>query len=591
MRGLASSISQPKKKFLRSKRLDISQYDTPELSWSFYDSYNKSSQTISAIEHGENSVQGYNLDKYLSLTKSFTKIPTLSEVIEHLPAPFNELVVLQKDCGQFEDLPAVLKILHLPKDLRISRAENDMQSATAFVIAAIRQRIDLFDQLQNVHDLAVTWVHHGLVLDARDLIADYTLSPDEIIAEYPPPEEKQFQECITTNLTSLGAYDKEIISEYLQSPSRSNTKPDYTKHVEMCLKKILQAEMVITELMLKLDSLIVGVKECLKQCVHKFLSTELLAEKNAAFDELSSMLGDGVPPRDGYLDWRKDGVPGVRPVVVKILCTVYLLSEIRMDLEEYRTEAPSLSVMHLDSTRYFSNDNRGCLSFHYNGEDVSHKLLHCLDFLRTCRELSSWYGRKYWFCGNPLQLPFNYSVGFAALNMSDKVRAKLKSKPHQRINKSQSSTALEHSGDELDWNDHQFYSTWSLRFTSYCDSTWQWNWPAIPDVKKVEEAQQIHTALLVLYCSAAEEIEKTVADETEFMNTVKAGRGEHLMVGKSGMKPNRKVQLPSDTIILKGVEEVLKGADPSMGMGAMYRNPLLKKKSKSVPRRLAALTR
>ena len=47
-------------------------------------------------------------------------------------------------------------------------------------------------------------------------------------------------------------------------------------------------------------------------------------------------------------------------------------------------------------------------------------------------------------------------------------------------------------------------------------STWQWNWPAIPDVKKVEGAQQIHTALLVLYCSAAEEIDKTVAEETEY---------------------------------------------------------------------------
>lgn len=588
MRGQASSISQPKKKFLRSKRLDISQYDTPELSWSFYDSYNKSSQSMVAIEHGENSVQGYNLDKYLSLTKSFTKIPTLTDVIEHLPAPFNELVVLQDDSGQFENLPAVLKILALPKDLRISRAESDVQSATAFAVAAIRQRIDLFDRLQNVHDLAVKWVHHGLVLDARDLIADYTLSPDEIAIEYPRPKVPQLQESIAMNSTSMSASEKVAISEEaFQRSMQTTRKPDLTVHQDICIGKIQEAELAITELMLKLDGLIVGVTECLKQCVHKFLSTELLAEKNAAFDELSSRLGDGVPPRDGYLDWRKDGVPGVRPVIVKILCTVHMLSELRMDLEEYRTDAPSLSVMHLDNTRYFSNDNRGRFAFHYNGGDVSHKLLHCLDFLRSCRELSSWYGRKYWFCGNPLQLPFNYSVGFAALNMSEKVRAKLKSKPHQRITATQSSVVSENHGDELDWNDHQFYSTWSLRFMSFCDSTWQWNWPAIPDVKKVEGAQQIHTALLVLYCSAAEEIDKTVAEETEFMNTVKAGRGEHLMVGKSGMKPNRKVQLPPDSIILRGVEDVMKGADPSLA--AVRRKPLTMK-SKSVPRRLAALT-
>ena len=59
------------------------------------------------------------------------------------------------------------------------------------------------------------------------------------------------------------------------------------------------------------------------------------------------------------------------------------------------------------------------------------------------------------------------------------------------------------------------------------------------------------------------------------------------MVGKSGMKPNRKVQLPPDSIILRGVEDVMKGADPSLA--AVRRKPLTMK-SKSVPRRLAALT-
>ena len=72
------------------------------------------------------------------------------------------------------------------------------------------------------------------------------------------------------------------------------------------------------------------------------------------------------------------------------------------------------------------------------------------------------------------------------------------------------------------------------------------------------------------------------------MNMVKAGRGEHLMIGKSGMKPNRKVNLPTSDIILRGAAEVLRGAEPS----PVIRNDnkaTLKKKSKAAPRRLAAL--
>jgi hypothetical protein len=42
---------------------------------------------------------------------------------------------------------------------------------------------------------------------------------------------------------------------------------------------------------------------------------------------------------------------------------------------------------------------------------------------------------------------------------------------------------------------------------------------------------------------------------------VKAGRGEQLMIGKTGMKPNRQLRLPSDVVIMDGTQKVLESIE------------------------------
>ena len=87
-----------------------------------------------------------------------------------MPHPFNKLFPLQSDDGRWYNLKKVLKILKLPRDTRLGKATL-WEQASAFVIALIRQRVELFDMLQEVHDRAI--VHFPtseLLQEAKELI-------------------------------------------------------------------------------------------------------------------------------------------------------------------------------------------------------------------------------------------------------------------------------------------------------------------------------------------------------------------------------------------------------------------------------------
>ncbi len=44
-----------------------------------------------------------------------------------------------------------------------------------------------------------------------------------------------------------------------------------------------------------------------------------------------------------------------------------------------------------------------------------------LDDLRRCRELADWFGRRFYFMGNPLMLPFDLFSMKSELNLDDKI--------------------------------------------------------------------------------------------------------------------------------------------------------------------------
>jgi len=107
---------------------------------------------------------------------------------------------------------------------------------------------------------------------------------------------------------------------------------------------------------------IIAIKD---KCVKAFLSSETHSQRHSCFDQLTAMLGEGVAPCPGFDDWRKDGTIGYRPLCVKLLKTIHLMAEERLNLEEASssTAAPTIASepTHMDKSRW---------GFVWNGTDV-----------------------------------------------------------------------------------------------------------------------------------------------------------------------------------------------------------------------------
>jgi hypothetical protein len=341
-------------------------------------------QCQAAIAQYTNSVQGDNLGTYLAQCKSFTKTSSVEQMITQLPPPFNTLLSFQHDDGLFRDLYGVLQSLQLPKYMRekdeIMPRASESQYATALAVAAMRQRIDLFDELQDAHDIASRHVHNGLIMEARDLLVEGTLTPEEYVVEYADEIRKAnaVKEFIPPSPARTGG---EAAKEQGNVPGSSSSAAQL--HIDkeqsgVLQEKIEQCGAQITDKLIQLDVLVDSLRSCLDRNIAIFLGTDQLTVKNAAFDELTARLGQGLPPREGFQDWRKEGVPGLRPFIIDILNNLQDLADLRLAYQECTTVAPLLSKMHLNTTLYFSNGNRGRWAFHYNGEDAVTKILHWL---------------------------------------------------------------------------------------------------------------------------------------------------------------------------------------------------------------------
>jgi hypothetical protein len=375
----SGSATVPRKTgFLVSKRYDVSKFDVPEYHWPFYDAYHDSKQCKAAVAQHTNSIQGGNLERFLTMTKSFSQVPvTVDQLVAHLSPPFNKLLACQKENGIFTNLPRVLQILSLPKWLReeMPRAESDDVMATALAVAAMRQRVDLFNELRDAHDVAVRHIHNGLIIEALDLITEYSLSSTEFEIEY---EQEMRNQNTAKPFTAPVLKNQSSCNVSSVSEPVSTTR---TTQVDLLKAETVRVEIErkggdLTLLLLELDVRVEDANTCLHRCVSKFLGTEMLTEKNAAFDELTCRLGDGAAAREGFQDWRRAGVPGVRTLIVDILNKLQALAELKLDFEELRSPPPALSVRHLDKSLYFSHGNRGRWAFHYNGIDAVHKILH-----------------------------------------------------------------------------------------------------------------------------------------------------------------------------------------------------------------------
>ena len=240
-------------------------------------------------------------------------------------------------------------------------------------------------------------------------------------------------------------------------------------------------------------------------------------ERNICFDELTAMLGDDCPPREGFLDWRKDGLPGMRPRCIKFFNLVHTMSIQRLELEELQTPEgrdpakPQPPGLDRDWTWYDlkEEDNADIWrwGFQWNGVDMVLKVMHCLDFLRMHKEIASWYGRSFWFCGNPLMLPFQPYTAYPKLDMDAKVKEQLMTKAHLRpqcsvggdgftlVGVAPGSPAWEKCGGDIkslnaaqDWK-HVVHVAVEREFDELCNRVRYPNWPNSPRLKLDEDNQ------------------------------------------------------------------------------------------------------
>jgi hypothetical protein len=169
----SSFTSIPIKKTLRSKRFDAMYI--PNTTWDFFDAFTKS--TPCQLAFNNEHLSSEHLDKYMAMThktileeeRERNRIPQRA-----LPPMIDELLKCQSRSGKFESLAEVSRILRLPPVLIFKRRNDfeEWEKATALAVAAMRQRIEFFEEIFEQHEMAAQWVQSGeLISDARELFA------------------------------------------------------------------------------------------------------------------------------------------------------------------------------------------------------------------------------------------------------------------------------------------------------------------------------------------------------------------------------------------------------------------------------------
>jgi len=211
--------------------------------------------------------------------------------------------------------------------------------------------------------------------------------------------------------------------------------------------------------------------------------------------------------------------------------------------------------------------------FVYNGVDVVKKVLHSLDFLRAQKEVCSWYGRSFYFCANPLMLPFHIYKNYAELEMNDKIKEQLTIKPHVRpmlsigkegfhiVSTAPGSPTFESCGGDIAslaaptaWKHEKYLAKWRILFGMQCIHRYP-NWPNTPSLKSDEQCCDMWTALMIMYIHGKASIIKTYKWEKKFISLLSTVRGKELMIGYSGLKPDLMLDQQSERRLIEVREE------------------------------------
>ena len=81
-------------------------------------------------------------------------------------------------------------------------------------------------------------------------------------------------------------------------------------------------QMEVIDIYLNIEKRLQAVIDCMHQCIGSYIASETIKVRHKQFEELTFRLGDGKPPQGGFDDWRQEGCPGMRPLMIDFFTTV-----------------------------------------------------------------------------------------------------------------------------------------------------------------------------------------------------------------------------------------------------------------------------
>lgn len=402
----------------------------PNLTWDFYDAFTSSEPTRIAHSRQTVSVTDNNLEKYLlaARNRELQRNRTIAnEGVIQLPRYLKIMHQVQSDNGKFEDLTILLKLLELPKQcMDAFSLHEEWEKATYLAIAVYRLNPDYFEQLRASYDRAVQWAPLSQpVFEARAILLSQAGDGFEPL---PPPDtatdgdgsgdgsrprrresladlEKLVSSRPKTPATPSNQDDGDITHPEslslanpaidgaavvatagdIPSPPRSPLLDSFA-HVKAALasklavdedkvaqqrQRVEDVEQRVIRLHDRIEVLVRDIIDCVKRCVEAYNACELFVDRYRKFDELTARLSEGFRGSPAYEDWRREGVPGYRDVVIDFFVAVQEMAEERLTLQEL------LQPKGRDWTQQPNpNHARKRWSIIFNGENLVLKVIH-----------------------------------------------------------------------------------------------------------------------------------------------------------------------------------------------------------------------
>jgi hypothetical protein len=216
---------------------------------------------------------------------------------------------------------------------------------------------------------------------------DYSTLATEDLASISDSSQQQHEDLLKQQIEK--AMEEAIAAQNDSRPGSPN-KLDHNAATELLRKKVKQLageynyeqlyaqralldnlEKTIIALVLEIEELVRQISYCLDRCVDAYNAAELSNIRYRTFDELTARLGDGFEASLAYEDWRKEGVPGIRPRMIEFFNLIHQLALERLKMLELLSPGGRDWKVNNDMER-----NRGKWLLIWNGHNVVFKVLH-----------------------------------------------------------------------------------------------------------------------------------------------------------------------------------------------------------------------